>query len=173
MNIVLIGLMGSGKSAVGRLLAERLDRPFIDTDTLIEAEAGCTIPAIFAAEGEEGFRRREAEVIARAAAGDGQVIATGGGAVLRPENRDALRRNGLVIWLDAPPEALYRRVRAQGIRRRPLLAGPDPLGRLRALAAARAPAYAAAAHVRIATDARPLDDIVAEIADILHERRRP
>nr|WP_280953667.1 shikimate kinase [Symbiobacterium terraclitae] len=169
----MIGLMGSGKSAVGRLLAERLDRPFIDTDALVEAEAGCPIPALFAAEGEEGFRRREAEVIARVAAGDGQVIATGGGAVLRPENRDALRRNGLVIWLDAPPEVLYRRVRAQGVGRRPLLAGPDPLGRLRALAESRAPAYAAAAHVRIATEARSLADIVAEIADILHERRQP
>lgn len=173
MNIVLIGLMGSGKSSVGRLLAERLNRPFIDTDALVEAEAGCAIPAIFATEGEDGFRLREAAVIARVAAGDGQVVATGGGAVLRPENRDALRQTGLVVWLDAAPETLYRRVRAQGVGRRPLLAGPDPLGRLRALAEERAPAYAAAAHVRIATDTRSLEEIAAEIADILHERRQP
>ncbi|MEW8978713.1 MAG: shikimate kinase [Symbiobacterium sp.] len=167
MNIVLIGLMGSGKSAVGRLLAERLGRPFVDTDALVEAEAGRPIPAIFAEEGEEGFRRREAEVIRRVAARDGQVIATGGGAVLWAESREALRQGGLVVWLDAPPETLFRRALAQGIAQRPLLAGPDPLGRLRDLAEARQAAYAAAAHVRVSTENRSLHEIVAEIMNIL------
>jgi len=170
VNIVLVGLMGSGKTAVGRRLAERLGRPFVDTDALVEAEAGRSIAAIFAAEGEEGFRRREAEVVARVAAGDHQVIATGGGAVLRAENRAALRRSGLVIWLDAEPETLCARARAQGLNRRPLLAGPDPLERLRALAAARRPYYAEAAHVRIETDRRSVDEVVAAIMDTLRER---
>ncbi|MBY6277565.1 shikimate kinase [Symbiobacterium thermophilum] len=170
MNIVLVGLMGSGKTAVGRLLAERLGRPFVDTDRLVEADAGRTVADIFAAEGEEGFRRREAEVVARAAAGDNQVIATGGGAVLRTENREALRRTGFVIWLDAEPETLYDRARGQGLHRRPLLSGPDPLGRLRALAAARRPFYAQTAHVRICTDRRSLQDVVAEIMEKLQER---
>lgn len=176
MNIVLVGLMGSGKSAVGRLLARRLGRPLVDTDALVEAAAGCSIAEIFAAEGEAGFRRREAEAVAQAAAGDNQIIATGGGAVLRPENREVLRRSGLVIWLDADPEVLYRRARAQGLARRPLLAGPDPLGRLRELADARRPAYAEAAHVRIRTDGRSLEDVVAEIVDIaekMEERGLP
>ena len=169
MNIVLVGLMGSGKSAVGRLLAVRLGRPLVDTDALVEAAAGCSIAEIFAAEGEEGFRRREAEAVAQAAAGDNQIIATGGGAVLRAENRAALRRNGLVIWLDAEPESLLRRARAQGLARRPLLAGPDPLARLRDLAAARRPAYAEAAHVRVVTDRRSLQDVVAEIMNIVEK----
>ncbi len=173
MNIVLVGLMGSGKTAVGRLLAERLGRPLVDTDALVEEAAGCTIAEIFAAEGEEGFRRREAEAVARAAAGDNQVIATGGGAVLRPGNREALRSSGLVIWLDAEPESLYQRARAQGLAHRPLLSGADPLGRLRALADARRPAYEAAAHVRIRTDRRTLHDVVEEIMEKLEERGLP
>jgi shikimate kinase len=163
MNIVLIGLMGSGKSAVGRLLAERLGRPFIDTDAAVEAEAGRTIPEIFADEGEQGFREREAAVIARIAGQDGLVVATGGGAVLRPANRQALRQGGWVVWLDAPPEALYERARAQGIAGRPLLAGPDPLAKLRSLAAERAAIYSEAAHLRIETGGRT----PAEVADAI------
>ncbi|MFZ5823838.1 MAG: shikimate kinase [Bacillota bacterium] len=167
MNIVLIGLMGSGKSAVGRLLAERLGRPFVDTDELVVQQTGRSIADLFATEGEAAFREREAAVIAQVTAHDGQVIATGGGAVLRPENREALRRTGLVIWLDAPPEALYQRARAQGLERRPLLAGPNPLGKLRALAAGRAEAYQAAAHVRLQTDAKIPASIAEEIIALL------
>lgn len=163
MNIVLIGMMGSGKSAVGRFLAERLGRPFVDTDALVEAAAGCTVAELFAREGEAAFRDREAAVIAAVAARDRQVVATGGGAVLRPENRALLRASGLVIWLDAPPEALLQRARAQGIERRPLLAGEDPLGKLRSLAASRAAAYAAAAHLRVQTDGRTVAAVAEEI----------
>lgn len=170
MNIVLVGLMGSGKSAVGRLLAEKLGRPFVDTDALVEEEAGRSIPDIFVSEGEAAFREREAKVIAAVTARDGQVIATGGGAVLRPENREALRRTGLVIWLDAPPEALYHRAKAQGVDRRPLLAGSDPLGRLTAMASDRAPAYQAAAHARVATDDRRPAAIADEIVALLSGR---
>jgi shikimate kinase len=163
MNIVLIGLMGSGKSVVGRLLAQKLGRPFIDTDEEIMRQAGQTIPAIFAADGEAGFRAREVAVIANAAAHERQVIATGGGAVLDPANRDALRRTGRLVWLDAPASELYRRALAQGLAERPLLSGLDPAARLAALSEERAPAYAAAAHVRIETAGRPPEVVAEEI----------
>jgi len=175
MNIILVGMMGAGKSAVGRLLAERLGRPLIDTDALVEQQAGMSIPEIFAAEGEAGFREREAAVLAAVAAGADQVIATGGGAVLRPANREALRASGLVIWLYAPPEALYHRAKAQGVERRPLLAGADPLERLQALANEREAAYQAAAHLRVETDRLPLvavvEQILAAVAEAEGEKR--
>jgi len=170
MNIILIGLMGAGKSAVGRSLAERLGRPFVDTDKLIEEQAGRSIPAIFADEGEEGFRRREAAVIASLKARDGLVVATGGGAVLRPENRAALRASGVVIWLEAAPEVLLERTEAQGVATRPLLTGGDPLERLRRLAAERAGAYREAAHLRVRTDDATVDEVVARILAMMKKR---
>ena len=105
MKVVLIGYRGTGKSTVGRLLADRLGLPFIDTDTLVEARAGKPIPAIFAADGEEGFHALEREVCAGLAAAQG-VIATGGGAVLDPENVAALRHGARVFLLEGPPEEL-------------------------------------------------------------------
>jgi shikimate kinase len=165
MNIVLIGLMGTGKTTVGQYLARRMGRPFVDTDDWIVRRAGRSIAEIFAAEGEAGFRAREAAVIAEVAARDGLVIATGGGAVLLPENRAALRQKGLVIWLDAPPEEVYARTIHSAGTHRPLLAAPDPLRRLQELARERAPLYAATAHHRIwVADKSPamvVDDIYA------------
>ena len=105
-NIVLIGMPGCGKSTVGRALAAALDRPFIDADSEIEREAAMPIPAIFAAEGEEGFRRRETAVLARLGKGSGAVIATGGGCVTRPENYPLLHQNGLIVWLERALELL-------------------------------------------------------------------
>ncbi len=105
-NIVLVGMPGSGKTTVGKLLAAQLGRPFIDTDAEIVAAAGCSIPALFEAEGETGFRQREAAVIRAVAAQQGAVIATGGGAVLRGENVDYLKENGRLFFLDRPLEAL-------------------------------------------------------------------
>lgn len=166
MNIVLVGLMGSGKSSVGRILAETLGRPFVDTDALVAAEAGRSIPDIFADEGEAGFRAREAAAIATITADDGQVVATGGGAVLAEANREALRRTGLVIWLDAPADELFRRAAAQGVESRPLLAGDDPLGRLQALSLQRAPAYAACAHHRIETAGQTPQAVVQAIISL-------
>lgn len=163
MNLVLIGMMGSGKSTVGRLLAGALGRPFYDTDTLVELSAGRLIRQIFEAEGEEGFRRREVAAVQEATAGDGRVIATGGGAVLNPANRALLRLNGTVVWLDAEPEELYRRALGQGAAARPLLAGPDPLGTLRRLRAERAEAYGAAAHMRVDVTGRTPEEVAAEI----------
>lgn len=167
MNIVLIGMMASGKSTVGRLLAEVLGRPFVDTDQLCEAEAGQTVAAIFAAESEAGFREREARAVARAMAAGGQVVATGGGAVLRPENRERFRQGGLVFWLDAPAEELYARALAQGVEHRPLLAGADPLGALRERLEQRVPWYAATAHHRIAVAGRSAWDAAEAILAIV------
>lgn len=171
MNIVLVGLMGAGKSTVGRLLAKRLGWSFVDTDAVIGAEAGRSIPAIFAAEGEAGFRAREAAVIAAVAAQDRQVIATGGGAVLNPTNRAALRQSGLVFWLDVPPEELYARAATDGVATRPLLAGPDPLGRLQALATERAEAYTAAAHHRVAAGGCSPTEVVAQVLAIIEREK--
>lgn len=149
MNVVLIGMMGSGKSTVGRLLAGALQRPFFDTDTLVELKAQLLIRQIFEQKGEAEFRRLEAEAVAEAAGGENRVIATGGGAVLNPANREALRRGGLVIWLDAEPEELLTRALQQGKASRPLLHGPDPLGTLYRLRQERAEAYGLAAHIRL------------------------
>jgi len=166
VNIVLVGMMGAGKTTVGRILARDLGWPLVDTDKVVEERAGRSIPELFALEGEKGFRAREAEAIAWVAAQDGQVIATGGGAVLSPANREALRSSGVVFWLDAPPEELYRRAAAQGVQCRPLLAGAengDPLAALAKLAASRAQAYREAAHCRIETAGRSAEAVAKEI----------
>ena len=138
-NIFLIGMMGAGKTTAGRLLARRLGWRFIDTDHEIETRCGVGIPVIFEIEGEAGFREREARVVEEFTALEGVVLATGGGVVLRAENRNRLAARGTVIYLHAPPEALYRRVRND--RNRPLLAAEDPLGRLRELYTVRDPLY--------------------------------
>lgn len=151
-NIFLVGMMGAGKTTAGRLLARRLERRFIDSDHEIEARCGVGIPVIFEIEGEVGFREREARAIEEFTAQEGVVLATGGGAVLRAENRSRLAARGTVIYLHAPPEALYRRVRSD--RNRPLLATEDPLGRLRELYAVRDPLYREIADLIIETGAQ-------------------
>jgi len=148
-NIFLIGMMGAGKTTAGRLLARRLGRRFIDTDHEIEARCGVGIPLIFEIEGEDGFREREARAIEEFTALNDVVLATGGGAVLRTDNRRRLAARGLVIYLHAAPEALYRRVRND--RNRPLLATQDPLGKLNALYAVRDPLYREIADVIVET----------------------
>ncbi len=138
-NLYLVGMMGAGKSTVGRLLARRLKLRFVDADQEIESRCGVKIPVIFEIEGEAGFRAREAQVLAALAALDGIVLATGGGVVLLEENRRLLAARGTVVYLCATPEHLYERVRQD--RNRPLLAIGDPLARLRELYAARDPLY--------------------------------
>ncbi len=150
MKVVLTGYRGTGKTTVGRLVADRLGLPFVDTDALVEARAGRSIPAIFAAEGEEGFRDLEREVCAGLAAAEG-VIATGGGAVLDPENVEALRRGARVFLLEGPPEELARRC-APGDR--PALTALPPLDEVRTVLAARADAYRAAADHCVWTGCR-------------------
>jgi shikimate kinase len=143
--LVLVGMMGSGKTTVGEVCAAQLHRPFFDTDALVEAMAGSTVADIFRDEGEAGFRARERAAVADALASPTPlVIACGGGAVVDGENRAALRRAGFVVWLDAPAEVLAARVGDDTTR--PLLAGGIPVTTLTRLAHLRADAYRAAAH---------------------------
>lgn len=138
-NLFLVGLMGAGKTTVGRLLARRLRRPFYDSDHEVEQRCGVEIAVIFDIEGEAGFRARESQVIDELSALDGVVLATGGGAVLDPANRRRLAARGTVVYLHAPPADLYPRIRHD--RKRPLLATPDPRLRLEQLYAQRDPLY--------------------------------
>lgn len=140
---------GSGKSTVGRQLARRLGLPFHDSDHLIEQRLGCSIREYFAREGEAAFRDVEEQVLRELAQGPAAVVATGGGAVLRQANREALRAGGQVIYLRSSPEELYRRVRHD--TQRPLLQVADPMARLRAMHAERDPLYREAAHFLIET----------------------
>ncbi len=138
-NLFLVGLMGAGKTTVGRLLARRLRRPFYDSDHEVEHRCGVEIAVIFDIEGEAGFRARETQVIDELSALDGVVLATGGGAVLDPANRRRLAVRGTVVYLHALPADLYPRIRHD--RKRPLLATPDPRLRLEQLYAQRDPLY--------------------------------
>ncbi|ODS62951.1 MAG: shikimate kinase [Arenimonas sp. SCN 70-307] len=161
-NLVLVGPMGAGKTSIGRQLARRLDLAFVDCDHLLEERTGVAVPVIFECEGEAGFRQREAALVAELMQGRGQLVATGGGAVLDEANRRALSARGFVVWLQASvPQQLERLARD---RSRPLLAGSDKQARLEALAAQRGPIYAALAD--LAFDADGLS--VAAATDRLH-----
>lgn len=159
---MLIGPPASGKSEIGAALARRLNRPFVDTDLIVEREAGRTIEEIFEAEGEQGFRARESSAVLRAAGIEGSVIACGGGAVLDPANVEALRAAGTIVYLKVRPDAAAARV-GEGPGR-PLLRGPDPAGRLASLIAEREPAYLAAAD-RVVDAAGPVEDVVRAILE--------
>jgi shikimate kinase len=136
---VLVGMMGSGKTAVGKVLAQRLGAPFLDSDAAIEAAAKATIPEIFARDGEPFFRDRESEVIARLLKGPPAIVSTGGGAFLAERNRRAIAERGVALWLEADLDTLWERVRHKDSR--PLLRTPDPRGTLAALYEARRPVY--------------------------------
>lgn len=163
-NIVLFGMMGVGKTTVGQLVAEALNRTFVDTDEIVVRYADKTIPEIFADEGERGFRRRESEAVREVAALRGRVIAVGGGAVLDPANRTHLRGTGELVWLDASPAVLAHRLRQQEeVEGRPLLAGSDDLeGTLARIRDERLDAYQRAAHHRIDTEGRP-PEVIADL----------
>jgi shikimate kinase len=143
-NIYLVGLMGAGKTTVGRQLAKRLSRQFIDSDHEIVERTGVPIPTIFEIEGEDGFRRREVQTIHELSSSDGIVMATGGGVVLDPENRRRLHDTGWVVYLNVPPGLLFERTRHD--RNRPLLHVDDPLAKLEELHATRDPLYRDTAH---------------------------
>ena len=145
-NVVLVGFMGSGKSTVGPRLAEKLGFRFVDMDALIVRKAGRSIPAIFAAEGEAGFRKRESAVLDELLAGrGGMVVATGGGVVTVPENLPRLKQLGCVIWLDPPEPVIWERVSRN--QERPLLRTPNPRQTVRDLLAQRRPLYAGVADL--------------------------
>ncbi|WP_322889102.1 MULTISPECIES: shikimate kinase [unclassified Yoonia] len=141
-SVVLVGMMGSGKTAIGRALAAMLDVPFVDSDAAIEEAAALSIAEIFARDGEAFFRRRETEVLRRLLGGPPGIISTGGGAFLAPENRETIARDAIAIWLDADLETLWERVRHKDTR--PLLRTPDPKGTLAALLDQRREVYAQA-----------------------------
>ena len=149
-NLFLVGLMGAGKTTLGRALAKRLDKRFVDADHELEARLGVTIPTIFEVEGEAGFRDREEAVIAELTSLTDVVLSTGGGAVMRAGSRARLRENGTVLYLHAKPEVLWQRLR--GSRHRPMLQAADPRTRLVDLYTLRDPLYREVAHFVIESD---------------------
>lgn len=164
-NLILVGPMGAGKSTIGRLLAKELRMPFRDSDKEIEVRTGADIPWIFDVEGEQGFRDREQSVIADLAQAGSAVIATGGGAVMRPENRAALSAGGYVVYLHASIEQQIGRTAKD--RNRPLLRGPNPEQVLSDLMKVRDPLYREIADIVIETDERPPRMVVQEILNQL------
>src|SRR5271163_3530814 len=164
-SIVLIGMMGVGKSSIGRRLGVRLGVPFVDADTEIEKAAGMSIADIFARHGEADFRSGEARVIARLLESGPQVLATGGGAVLNADTRAAIKAKGVSIWLTAEFDVLMRRI-SKRKNERPMLQTADPAATLRQLLAERAPAYAQA-DLTVQSREVPHDAIVTEIMTLL------
>lgn len=163
--IFLTGYRGTGKTTVGRLLAAELGWPFVDVDDRIEAAAGTSVAAIFAGEGEAGFRDREAAALAELAGLTRHVIATGGGAILRPANRELLRAAGFVAWLTARPETIWQRLQADPTTaaRRPNLTAAGGLAEVQALLAAREPLYRETAHSAFDTDQQSPEAVAAAI----------
>jgi len=159
-NIILTGFMGTGKSSVGKLLAERLGYRYCDLDALIVDAAGVSINEIFARHGEAHFRRIEAEMVRSIANRSGLVVATGGGAVLDPENRRLLRAAGFVVNLTAPAEEIFKRL--HGENERPLLKEEKSLEKIGAMMEKREPFYADA-DIRIDTTGKCVEDVVEEI----------
>lgn len=171
-NIFLVGPMGAGKSAVGRQLARMLKRDFYDSDAEIEARTGVDIPFIFEKEGEAGFRRREREVIDALTRLEGIVLATGGGAVTDPTNRESLASRGVVVYLGASVEQQLERTRSSG--NRPMLDTVDPAARLAMLMQEREPLYQGLARLSVDTDGRQVREVAQEVRRglaALNERR--
>jgi shikimate kinase len=166
-NIFLVGLMGAGKTSVGRLLAKDLHMTFVDCDHEIEKRTGVAVSVIFEIEGEEGFRRRESALLCELVQSKGVVLATGGGAVLRPENREALSRNGCVVYLRAAVDELWQRTRHD--RNRPLLRVDDARARLTELFAQRDPLYREVADITIDTGSQSLRNLVSQLEQRLRQ----
>ncbi len=164
-NIFLVGLMGAGKTTVGRLLAKQLGKTFIDSDHEIEARTGVRIPVIFEIEGEAGFRKREETAIDELTARENIVLGTGGGAVLSPVNRERLKSRGTVIYLRGSPEQLFERTRHD--KNRPLLQTGDPLARLRALYGQRDPLYREVADLVVDTGRQSVASLARQLKDKL------
>lgn len=164
-NIILTGFMGSGKTTVGPLLAERLGYRFVDTDKVIETRSGRSIPTIFAELGEAAFRQMEREVALELAGWAGLVIATGGRMMLDPVNAAELGRNGRIFCLTAAPEEILARLSADNGRERPLLAGPHPAQRITNLLAERQAGYAQ--FEQIATDGKRPEEVVDWLIELI------
>ncbi len=166
-NIFLIGLMGAGKTTIGRVLARQRQLGFVDSDHEIVTRCGVPIPTIFEIEGEAGFRRRESAVLDELTQRHGIVLATGGGAVLDPENRSRLKARGTVVYLRAQPQELWLRTRHD--RNRPLLQTGDPLKKLQELYAVRHPLYMETAHIVLDTGRQSVYSLIARLERRLAE----
>lgn len=167
-TIVMVGMMGAGKTAVGRALATRLAVPFLDSDHEIESAANMSIPEIFARDGEPFFRLKERQVIARLLEKERGVLSTGGGAFLAEENRKIISRNGVSVWLQADLDVLWNRVRHRDTR--PLLRTPDPKATLRSLYDARVPHYAKA-DLTVKSDGQAsIEEMVDRVLEALKDR---
>ncbi|WP_269429256.1 shikimate kinase [Paracoccus sanguinis] len=168
-SIVLVGIMGAGKSAVGAELARRLGVSLRDTDAEIVRAAAMTIPEIFARDGEAFFRARESEVLARVLRGKPGIVSTGGGAWMSAENRAQVAARGVSVWLDVPLGVLWNRVRQRPTR--PLLQTPDPRGTLARLLAERAPSYALAEITVPVRAENSVDDTAARVLEAIRTHR--
>lgn len=160
-NIILVGLMGAGKSTIGKQLARRLKLEFFDSDRYLEEKTGVSIPTIFSIEGESGFRDREEEVIAELTTKQGIILATGGGSILREANRQRLMQSGVVIYLKASPEQLYERIKHDTTR--PLMQTAHPLQTLRDLLKTREPFYIEVADLIILSGRQRLSAVLRDI----------
>ena len=165
-NIILTGFMGTGKTTVGRILAAKLGRPFLDVDELIVEMEGKEIPTIFSESGEEYFRQLETRAISQAISGEVKVISTGGGALLTPKNREMMQAGGFLLCLTASATEIINRL-GQG-KGRPLLQGENALSKVRELLKERSPLYAEVLH-KISTDGKKPQKIVQEILLLLQE----
>lgn len=166
-NIVLCGFMGCGKSTVGRLLAHKLGLSFCDTDEIIEQRENITITEIFECKGEEYFRNAETAVITELSQKSGLIISTGGGAMLRRKNADALKENGLIVFLDVSPETVVERLK--GDTSRPLLQRPDRDSAIARLLEERRPFYEYAAHITVNSNYEP-QKIISDILSIYSDK---
>ncbi len=171
-NIFLVGMMGAGKTTLGKALARRLRRDFVDADRVLVERTGVPVATVFEIEGEDGFRRREAGVIAELACREDCVVATGGGSVLCDENRRVMRASGTVVYLRARVESLWERTRHDATR--PLLRSADPRGTLAALLAQREPLYREVAHITVDTGSQSSNTLVNRVVAALrmHESAR-
>ena len=161
-NLFLVGLPGAGKTTLGRTLARRLDKTFVDADAELEARSGVTIATIFEIEGEDAFRDREEAVLASLAERTGVVVATGGGVVIREANRRCLKANGTVLYVHAEPRTVWERTRRSV--HRPLLNTPDRLGRLTELYAQRDPLYREVADIVVESNRGAISRVVERLA---------
>jgi shikimate kinase len=168
-NIFFVGLMGAGKTTVGRLLAKHLNKTFYDTDHEIEKRTGVNIPLIFELEGEAGFRKREMAIVEELSHKQNIVLATGGGAILMQENRENLKKNGTVIYLRANVHELWQRTRND--KNRPLLQTKNSKEKLEQLFAERDPHYSDVAAMTVDTGGQPVNAIVHHIEQLLIQRK--
>lgn len=166
-TVVLVGMMGSGKTAIGRALAAALNVPFLDSDAAIEEAAALSIAEIFARDGEVFFRAREAEVIDRLLSGPPAILSTGGGAFLAEKNRNVIAQKGVAVWLDADLKTLWERVRHKNTR--PLLRTADPLATLTSLMEVRTPIYAMAKVRAPILPTASIDETTKSVLEVLEK----